>query len=442
MRGTFSDRLRGERGLVLTLLLLALLAAVAAAVAWATARGTPKLGETPPSRLASCSLLADTALVEGKGRLIRRLDRLFREGAILPAGDEPLASGAIRGATYSVSVRGHEVPPGTRLLDQTLTLTSRCRDEHGTEVQLVVEGRALTRSAFEIPFCACDDVTAGASLAASFEAVSSTETPDPARLLIAANGDVRLGAAEIRGGVIAGGSLAGSGVPSGGSYAGGENALGGTARVLPTPRPCRCDDTVPMRELAVTSDPPALASPAPVNAKKGRAASGVSATPPARAAGCARWLDGGVLDVPAGETCELVGGLRVLERLHLAGGSTLRVSAPVRLELSGAGPFEIAAGATLDVPAPGDLSVVSRGNADLSLAAAEIRAWVFAPRARVVIADGVHVSGAVAAGTLALGQGVTLVADPRAESDALYVADVSEDSWRLEPGTPVPIARP
>ncbi|MFN7951029.1 MAG: hypothetical protein U0610_04840 [bacterium] len=423
---------RDERGLALTLLLLAVLALVVAAVAWATARGTPKLGEAPPSRLASCSLLADTALLEGKGRLVRRMDALFRSGATFPGDEQALASGAIQGATYRVTARGHEVPAGTRLIDQPLTVTSRCRDQDGTEVQVTVEGHALTRSAFEIPFCACGDLSAGPSFSARFDSAPADDVTAPARLLLAANGSVRLATAKIAGGVIAGADLLGTGLPSGGSYAGGENALGGTAHVLPTPRPCRCDDTVPARELAVAAEPPAAAPVAPATAKSGRAAA-AAATPPARAQGCARWLDGVALAVPAGETCELAGGRHALERLHLAATSTLRISAPVRLELSGAGPFEIAAGATLEVPAPGDLSIVARSDADLVLGATLVRSWVFAPRSRVTLADGSRFEGALAAGVLVLGQGVTLVADPHARTDALYVADLSEDTWRLEP---------
>jgi hypothetical protein len=381
----------------------------------------------PPSRLASCSLLADNAFLEGKGRLIRRLDELLLSGGTFPTDEAKLASGVLEGASYSVTARGSDVAPGTAVTDQPVTVTSTCRDGDGTEVRVVVQGRAMTRSAFEIPFCACGDVVASGPLTARFPAVGSSDPNDTARLLLAANGEVRLAAADIQGGVIAGGDLSGSGMPAGGSYAGGENRMAGTARVLPTPRPCRCDDTAMARELPTPAVPVA---PAPAPRRAGRAP--VVTVPPSESR-CDRWLVEGGLEIPAGSSCELAGGRYPLTRLRLLDGAKVSVHEPIRLELSGDGPFEIGAGAVFDVANPGDLVIASRTAADLRLGAGAVRAWVFAPEARVVLDDGARFEGALSVGHLALGKDVGLVADPRAQTEALYVADFQEDAWRLEP---------
>ena len=431
----------GEDGLILTLLLAAVLALTVCAVWWATGRGTPVDLATPPSRLASCSLLADNAFLEGKGRLLRMLDEHLRAATTLAEDEQRLASGVLDGATYTVAARGLPVAPGTSVLDQPIAVTSTCRSPDGTTARVQIQGRALARSAFEIPFCACGDVTAGEELGVSFPGTDASDPNATARLILAANGSIRLGSATVRGGVVAGADLAGVGTPEGGSYAGGDNHMSGTARVLPTPRPCRCEDTALSRELP---EPAAVATSAPTSAVAGagtRAAvkRASPSAPPAAAgarAGCDRWLAGSGLEVPAGTACELAGGRLSLTRLVVGAGARVTVASPTRLELSGDGPFEVGAGAAVEVAVPGDLVLSSTTAADLELGTGPLRAWVFAPRARVVLGDGARFEGVLAVGHLELGRGVTLLADGSAQRDGIYVADFREDDWRLEPGEP------
>ncbi|MBK7977070.1 MAG: hypothetical protein IPK07_28670 [Deltaproteobacteria bacterium] len=430
----------GESGLILTLILIGVLALTVCAVAWATLRGTPRDLAAPPSRLASCSLLADNAFLEGKGRLLRTLDDRLRTGATLADEERRLASGILDGATYTVTARGQSVAPGTSVLDQPITVTSSCRSPDGTTASVVVQGRALARSAFEIPFCACGDVVAGEALSAGFPDTDSADPAATARLVLAANGAIRLTSADVRGGIVAGADLVGNGMPAGGSYAGGENRMGGTARVLPTPRPCRCDDTALSRDLPDHAVSAATPLPSVAVGKGGPARGGASSPPATRGgevgASCDRWLEGTRLEVPAGAACELGGGRLGLTRLVLGEGARVTVRAASRLDLSGDGPFEIGAAAGFETARAGDLAISSSTAADLKLGAGSLRAWVFAPRARVVLGDGARFEGALAVGHLELGRGVHLEADGQAQADAIYVADFREDDWRLEPSTP------
>lgn len=428
-----------EGGLILTLLLIGLLVVTAGAVWWATARGTSRDLASPPSRLASCTLLADNAFLEGKGRLLRTLDQHLRAGTTLGDQEARLASGVLDGATYTVTARGASVASGTSVLEQPVTVTSTCQSPDGTAARVVIQGQALARSAFEVPFCACGDVTAGDALSVAFPGTDGADPDATARLVLAANGSIRLGSATVQGGVIAGEDLRGVGMPAGGSYAGGENAMQGTSHVLPTPRPCRCDEVAVNRELPqhAPAAPAAPVAPATATGKGARtkappagAPAGSLAVAPAR---CDRYLADGRLEVPAGITCELGGGRLALTRLVVGEGARIVVGAPARLELSGDGPFEVGAGGRFDAVTAGDLAITSTTAADLRLGGGGLRAWVFAPQARVVLGDGARFEGVLAVGHLDLGRDVHLDADRRAADDAIYVADFREDDWRLAP---------
>src|SRR5438128_1261915 len=83
------------------------------------------------------SLLADTAFLEGKSRLVQRLDALHRRGEPFPAADERLASGVMQGARYRVTARGADVPASGALTDQLVTVTSSCEAPDATRVNVV-----------------------------------------------------------------------------------------------------------------------------------------------------------------------------------------------------------------------------------------------------------------------------------------------------------------